>query len=675
MFHAILERPPISPLRINPDTPLKLEDIIHKALEKDRNLRYQHASEMRADLQRLDRDTASGLERVGAISSRGAAIRQHRTGLALMVLVAVAALVAAGFGLHFLMTRTVPQPFQNFTVSQITNTGKAESAAISPDGKFIVNVQNNNGLQSLWLRNIVTASDTQITPPASAVYRSLAFSPDGNYVYFREWINASADLYRVPVLGGTPQRIVRDVVSNVTFSPDARRMAYVRANDPETGKFLLLSANPDGSDEKVLTVENMRNSDNNDCPRFVAWSNDGNMIALTFARFVETEVVKGFDLASRRFTLLCRLPNLLLFDVHFLPESNRLILAYSEKGSNSARRQIGVVSAAGDKVQPVTRDANSYSDLTLSADGKTAATVQVKTGLTLSITPFPASTGSTAPPSNDQVENVRAFDWTPNGHLIVSDGSTVERVRTDGAREAVLTSDPSAAVVSLARCTNSYVLLHWAFRAGKDAAIWRINADGTNPKLLSTGSNDSSPACSPDGKWVYYVDNLLTLKRVPLEGGQSESVPGSKVPNAYEDLGTADFSPDGRSLILVAATSEPVTNRARIKLAIVSLDSSPEAKPRLLDPEPRIGAGITAGSLYTGGAKFSPDGKAVVYDIVDRGVGNLWMQPLDGSPGHQITNFTSDRINGFRWSPDHKSLAVIREHLTSDVVVLHETTP
>jgi len=60
IFHGILERAPISPVRVNPDLPVKLEGIINKALEKDRELRYQHAADIRADLKRLKRDTESG---------------------------------------------------------------------------------------------------------------------------------------------------------------------------------------------------------------------------------------------------------------------------------------------------------------------------------------------------------------------------------------------------------------------------------------------------------------------------------------------------------------------------------------------------------------------------------------------------------------------------------------
>ena len=70
---------------------------------------------------------------------------------------------------------------------------------------------------------------------------------------------------------------------------------------------------------------------------------------------------------------------------------------------------------------------------------------------------------------------------------------------------------------------------------------------------------------------------------------------------------------------------------------------------------------------------ITPDGKAVAYTIVENGVGNVWAQPLDGSPGHRLTNFTSDQIRTFQFSPDGKSLAVVRFHVVSDVLLLRDT--
>src|SRR5271163_2656074 len=342
IFDAILNRAPVAALRLNSEIPARLEEIIDKALEKDRELRYQHASEIRSDLKRLQRDSGSGRTAAqqqdtgavqtgtgssssqagvasgsgvvagggsgsgagagaasgsgsqaahgggvavapgahvtGSSSSVGAVAREHKFGLAAIVVVILVVLAVGGFGIYSLLMRNRATPFQNFTIAQVTSTGTAQAAAISPDGKYVLNVQNDNGLQSLWLRNVPTGSDTQIVAPVAAAYGGLAFSPDGNYVYFKkagigtqtEW-----DLYRTPVLGGAPQKIVNDVDSNITFSPDGHRMAYCRGNDPDVGKYRLLSANLDGSDETILIIGTNLSAE---FPRQVSWSPDGKAI-------------------------------------------------------------------------------------------------------------------------------------------------------------------------------------------------------------------------------------------------------------------------------------------------------------------------------------------------------------------------------------------------------------
>jgi serine/threonine protein kinase len=718
IFDAILNRAPSEPLRFNPNLPARLEEIVDKALEKDRDMRYQHASEIRSDLKRLQRDSGSGhrsavqtqetaessapqstpswqtpaggtgpaaaqssspqvlpSQVTASGSSVSAVAREHKFGLAAVVVVALVLLAAGGFGVYSLLSRSGPTAFQNFTITQITNTGKAQRAAISPDGKYVLNVQNDNGRQSLWLRNVPTGSDTQILPPAAAVYSSLAFAPDGNYVYFRkagistqsEW-----DLYRTPVLGGTPQLILRDLDTGITFSPDGHRIAYARANDPEVGKYRLVTANSDGSDETVLQIAADTAAN---LPRSVTWSPDGKRI--TYSVYTLGDVlgtIKSFDVASKQAEPLASFKNELVFDVVWLPGGQWLLARYDQKGPSYVRAQIGLISHAGGQIQPVTRDTNSYDTLTVSADGKTAATVQVRTTSSLSLLPGAGAQGNTIVQPSTQAQDVQSVAWTADGQLLVSDGQSVRRMNPDGGQQSTILNDANSWIADIARCGDRYIVLAWAFHGGTNQVhIWRTNVDGSNPKQLTNGIFDRYPVCSQDEKWLYYYDAAGPhySMRVPLEGGKPEPVPASDVHGMYGfGVGEA-VSSDGKRLIFNADVNAPDNPQGAVsKLALVALDSSSQSSPLLLQPDPRMATG--GGTGFTNAMTFTPDGKSVVYIVRDQGVDNIFVQPLDGSPGHQITNFISEHIAEFQWSPDGKILAVARAQNNSDVVLLRE---
>jgi eukaryotic-like serine/threonine-protein kinase len=724
IFDAILNRAPLQALRFNPDLPAKLEEIIDKALEKDRDMRYQHASEIRSDLKRLQRDSGSGhrsavqtQETAGSPAQQGATswqtpvgaanqaaqssavlpsapqssapqssapqvtasgssvsavAREHKVGLAAFAVVALVLLAAGGFGVYSLLSRNGPTPFQNFTITQITNTGKALQAAISPDGKYVLNVQDDNGLQSLWLRNVPTGSDTQIVPPAAAVYRTLTFSPDGNYVYFRkaglstqsEW-----DLYRTPVLGGTPQLLLRDLDTGITFSPDGHRIAYARANDPEVGKYRLLTANSDGSDETILQIAA---NGAGDLPRSMAWSPDGKKI--TYTLFTLGDVlgtIKSFDVAGKQEEPLASFKNELLYDIAWLPGGQWLLARYNQKGPGYVRSQIGMVSHSGGQIQPITRDTNEYDTLTLSADGKTAATVQVRTAYSLSLLPGAGVQANTPAQPLPQAQDVQSVAWTADGKLLVSDGQSVQTMNPDGGQRATILNDPNSWIADVARCGDHYIVVAWAFHGGTNQVhLWRINPDGSNPTQLTNGVFDRFPVCSPDAKWLYYSDVVPHFsKRVPVEGGKPEPVPASDVPDMYAFGAGEAISPDGKRLIFNADISGP-NSVAFSKLALLTLDSTSQSSPTLFQPDLRIATG--GGTSFTNAMAATPDGKSVAYIVRDQGVDNIFVQPLDGSPGHQITNFTSEHIAEFRWSPDGKTLAVARAQKTSDVVLLRE---
>jgi serine/threonine protein kinase len=679
IFEAILNRAPVPPVRLNPDLPPDLERIINKALEKDRNLRYQHAADFRADLQRLKRDTDSSRQ-ISAVAADAASLpapvvqpgtavssatvmaaAQKRPSWRAAAVAAVIILAVAALTWFLLLHRAAPVPFQNFTITQVTNSSRAVVTAISPDGKYVLTVMDDKGLNSLWLRNVATGSDTQVIPP-SAPIPNVAFSPDGNYIYFRKAENAIASdfsIYRAPVLGGVPKAVVRDVDSAFTFSPDGQRMAYLRGNSPEPGKYRLLAANIDGSDEKVLYVAQLTFM-----PRWIGWSPNGKLIA--FPEVQPGNALSGINL----FNLETGKIRTLLFadksvwEMVWSSGGDGLFVIYQQKGPNYNRRQIGYVALADGQLRPISRDTSSYATLSLSADGKTLATVQQKVASNFYILPGAGGTSADLHPLASGGEHIRYFNWTADGHLLTSDLTQLVRRDADGQNPVQLVSDPAANILSLSPCGN-YIVFPWAFHNNNSVSIWRVNSDGSDPVKLADERFDTFPVCSADSKWVYYWPSVKHVSRVLLDGsGTSEPIPGSGVENAFLAGRGIGISPDGKTLVYVVALMNTTSQTSADKIALLDV-ANPGSRLRMFDANPRIAAG----------AQFTADGKSVAYPIAENGVDNVWAQPVEGTAGHQVTHFNSERILSFHWSPDGKRLGIIRGHTDSDVVLLQESKP
>ena len=653
---AVLNHEPVAPSVINSNISPALEQIIKKSLKKKREERYQSATELIADLRELEK----GKSEVAAPPNR----------LVIKWAIAAAILLAVAIGVYFLAKSPGRQPFKDFTIAQITNTGKAEQAAISPDGKYVLHVQNENGMRSIRLRNIATGSDTEILPPSSTRFKSLTFSPDGNYVYFRQLVNSVGsqwDIKRMPVLGGKTEQVASDVDSDIVFSRDGNKIAYVRANGPEIGKYSALLANTDGSGETVLTTQDIKGFGNDAYPPFLTWSGDGRQIVFSYARMADVPgILRVLNLPGKKFGTFQQLDGLLTFEVRWVRNSRWMLIVSTPKNGTSGA-QLGALSVIDHQVHPITRDTSSYSNLTLSADGQTAATVQSNTVEFLEFLKVNGTNASSQELNTSRIENVDSFDWTHNGRLIASDGTKLFFVSpTDGKTEE-LVGDAGAEVVGLTQCPNSTVLVN--YESDEESAIWRVGPGESKPVKISDGKYDMAPSCSPDNTWAYYFDGLKVLKRVPIKGGTGEVIAGANIPNLIRFFGPMNFSSDGRKAVALVGVLDVQKDRTVPKLAIFDTQSGAPNSPKLLECDSRA----NAGSLHGGGARFTPDGKAIVYAIRDKGVGNLWMQPLDGSAGRQITNYTTDWIAQFRWSVDGRTLAVKRTHTTSDIVVLRDT--
>jgi serine/threonine protein kinase/Tol biopolymer transport system component len=698
IFDAILNRAPVAPVRLNPSVPPEIERIINKCLEKDVKLRYQHASDLRADLQRMQRDVASGalsgahsaqsgsssatlpasagsgtVALVAAAPATQAAhasgssvvavaAKQHKGALVGGIVVALLLIAGAGYGLYsFFANRTVTIPFQSFTVTQITNSGKAVFAAISPDGKYVVSVVDEAGKQSLWLRNVPTGSNTQILEADAFPIRSPGFSPDANYIFYRKAADATQTvfvMYRMPVLGGTPQVLARDVDQGPTFSPDGKRMAYMRANDPETGKYRLLTSNLDGSDEKVLQIAPLPFPDN------LSWSPDGKRIAfISYSQSTAPGQISIFEIASGRDTPLTSFADKTFTDLTWNPDGRGILVSYRSSGSTN--QQIGFVSYPGGRFQSLTNDTRGYETLSISGDGKAMVSIQRQETDSISVLPV---TGKGQPGAVSGLPNqavIQGVGWDAQGDLIVTTTTSILRMSPDGSRQATLLSDPSETIHYSTVCgRGGPILFATHLREGKTTTnIWRMEADGSRPKQLTSGKDEEVPLCSPDGASFYYFDRAtFQTMKMPINGGSPELVKASVVPSGFMD-GALNFSPDGRWMPEVADVAETATQSVAIKVALIDVTAGPETPARFLNPRADIANDIA----------FTPDGKAVAYNVVENGVGNVWAQPLDGSPGHRLTNFTSDQIRTFQFSPDGKSLAVARLHVVSDAVLLRDT--
>jgi serine/threonine protein kinase len=677
IFASILHNEPVSPISLNPSLPAEFERILNKALEKDRDVRYQVAAELRADLKRLQRETDSG--RTPATSSSasrmasaahvepasGAAVpsvakssgsviataaKENKLSVILIGVILIALLAAAGFGVYTLLLRSKHLPFANFEVTNLTNSGHVSMASISPDGKYLLQVHSENGLQSLWLRHIATGSNAQVVAPAATRYEALTFSPDGSYLYFLrrdEEEHILGILYASPVLGGTPHVVAKDVDTPITFSPDGQRFAFLREKH-DSPYWDLIVMNSDGSGEQQL-LKNQNLLSDSFTP---AWSPDGRTILIPVVQPTKDALggLLAVDTATGKMTNTAITPTRIFYEPVWMPNGQGLVIPSMDLSSGSTQSQLGYMTYPGGEYRELTHDTNNYRSPSIAADGKTLVASETKLVFDLGIAPAATPSQLKSVPLSSH-EDLWRWGWDAHGMLLVPQAGQIKFVSPAG-QETMLMNDTQHISDQTSACGDGrYIVFRRVSRSGSAAVnLWRMDANGSNVTQLTSGQNDREPSCTRDGKWVYYTDQTdhQVVKRVPIDGGAPQTI-------VNDGIGQFDVSSDGKWI----ASVDVEEDNHKLK---VRMDPVAGGKPTYVDADSRM----------TSPPSFSPDGKSIVYVVREKGVDNLWSQSLEGKNRKQLTSFDKDLIFRYAYSQDGKQIAMERGNLESDAFLFRD---
>jgi eukaryotic-like serine/threonine-protein kinase len=681
IFESILNQAPVSPVRLNPDVPHKLEDIIDKALEKDRNLRYQSAADMRTDMQRLKRGTDS--ERVPISAKAGEApistgcvalpaqlevpsstrirtgvAKRHRSGVAAVLGTLLLLLMAVGFGVYkWNAGRGSPLNPQNMRITRLTENGKAKNVAISPDGRYVVYVLMEGEKKSLWVRQVAAESTVQILPPDMVEFGGLTFSPDGNYIYFLRSDKSDfnlTNLYQMPTLGATPLVVIKNVDTPITFSPDGKRFAFIRG-DPAKGETYLITANLNGGDEKVLATQKnprsftLANFDISLFFGFLApdWSPDGTTIVASasegFRGHFSVLAVSVSEGKAREIYS----SNSLIGRLKWLPDGDGVLMVIADPVSGLGG-QIWYLSYPHGKVQRLTNDLTNYNPccIDLTTNANTIAALEDNYFADLWLAPAGATDKARQITSSEAIVDA---SWLTDDKIVVQNAKGgLLSVDHNGANHILLTPDAHN-VRAAAACGDGRHIVFESLRSANN--VWKMEADGSNPTRLTSGDGELLPDCSPDGKWVVYLSldksEGFTLSRVAMEGG-------NPVQLTHQWAYGPRISPDG-TLVAYGTFGASLLEHN----VMVVVESASGQRRYSWDTRPDMGD-----------YHWAPEGQAVDYVITSGGVSNLWRQSLKGGPAKQITDFKSGRIFRFGWSRDGKQLLIVRGDIRSDVILI-----
>lgn len=576
------------------------------------------------------------------------------------LIVGISAVLIAGASLAYykFADRGAVVSFDGATLARVTDSGQINFAEISPDGKWLAYNFYISGLQeSIWLQQVgVAGSSTEIVKPAEIAVDGITFSPDNKYIYYNARDKSdgyvTGTLYQIPVLGGTAKKVLSNISDVVSFSPDGKRLAYFfnapGENVSAGAETRLMIANADGTEQRVLASRN----GNEFLRAQPGWSPDGKRMVVVHGTVeppasslvsVSPETGEITPFLTGRFRNISQ-PT-------WLSDGNSLLVLATEKSTDRARIwQISYPSGEARKIEGGSNDPGiSFNGLSLTSDSSVLATTQATDRYSI----WTASTSDPTAAAELKLgtDMVQRPAWLPGGRIVYSK-------RSSDAQE-LYTTDPQGGIAKQFTSTSGndqepvvspdgrYVV-YTSYQTG-NPHLWRINIDGSDPKQLTTTDRNYNPSISSDGRQVYYTCNVNkweTLCKIGMDGGERVQLTTNSASNPQ-------ISADGKRILCFYRDAP----KAPAKIAIIPADGG---TPLQTFPLPD---GI-------GFARWMAGDQSFFYSTSKDYVTNLWIQPVDGGPAKQYTNFTSLYLPWADFSQDGKKVVYSRLNSVADVILI-----
>jgi serine/threonine protein kinase/Tol biopolymer transport system component len=601
IYEAILSREPVPPAKVNREVPVNLAQIIQKALEKDRDLRYQHASEMRADLQRLKRDTDSQHYPGSSVVTTSATVEppnRLRRNL-IYAIVASILVLAAFFGLRGRnIQRTAKPPMSERQLTHNPPENRTFGSAISPDGRLLA----SGDTRGLHLSAVETGEAHDIPLPEELRKRlwEVSWFPDGHNLLVT---TQDSVIWKVSIFGGTPRKLWSQSYSPAV-SPTGSSIVYVSGHGHE-----IWLAGPDGENPKKLL------EDKDEVYVCTVWSPTGERVAYWKGKEADGEIgtisAKGDATHSVLSNSGLAVGNPLISGLSWLRDG-RLLFLLSEPDNLSNLWQIPVDSSTGMTSGKPSRVTNWNGESPLwpnaTTDGIRLVVVKVRLWTDIYSGEFPK----------------KDSPLTSASALSLTRGQEVVTGWTRDGKNVLFQSD----------------------RTGKHQ-IYRQQLGQEDAEPLNPGTNEQeNPQSSPDGAWILYwstpsgssaTHSAKQLMRIPTSGG-----PPFKILEEPVDGGAEFNCPYSRPASCLLARPQ------KGRLVFYNLDSVQGLGQQV--------AGISTSPASEPSWSISPDGSWVA--VTDSSIldGQVRIHNLTNSTDHVVSLVSQGRIREVNWAADGKSL-------------------